>query len=152
MFDYRMDHIFSYEATLSEPEIIGPVPEGIRANFYVTGGRFNGPEMNGTLRAVGADWLTIRRDGVGVLDVRATLETGDGALIYMTYSGITDLGENGHDNFLQGQIPTRLQLRTVPRFQSSHPDYAWLNRIQAFSVGEANLETSTVYYDVYAAR
>lgn len=152
MFDYTMDHIFSYEASLSEPEVIGPVPEGIRANFYVTGGRFNGPEMNGMLRAVGADWLTIRRDGVGVLDVRATLETDDGALIYMTYSGITDLGENGHDAFLQGQVPARLALRTVPRFQSSHPGYAWLNRIQAFSVGEANLEISTVSYDVYAAR
>lgn len=152
MFDYSMDLIFSYEVTLSEPEIIGPVPEGIRANFYVTGGRFNGPEINGTLRAAGADWLTIRRDGVGVLDVRATLETDDGALIYMTYSGITDLGENGHDNFLQGQIPTRLPLRTAPRFQSSHPGYAWLNRIQTFSVGEANLGTATVHYDVYVAR
>lgn len=152
MFDYAMDHIFSYEATLSEPEIIGPVPEGIRANFYVTGGRFSGDGMKGTLRAVGADWLTIRRDGVGVLDVRATLETEEGSLIYMTYSGITDFGEAGYDEFLGGRIPTKLSLRTVPRFQTSDPACAWLNRIQAFSVGEANLETSTVNYDVYAAR
>lgn len=152
MFDYKMDHIFSYKATLSEPEVIGPVPEGVRVNFYVTGGQFKGPGINGQLRAVGADWLTIRRDGIGVLDVRATLEVDDGALVYMTYSGITDLGDNGHENFIRGQMPTRLALRTVPRFQSAHPDYIWLNRIQAFSVGEADLETLTVSYDVYAAR
>jgi len=152
MFDYSMAHIFSYEAWLTEPEIIGPVSEGIRANFYVTGGRFHGEGLQGKLRAVGADWLTIRRDGVGVLDVRTTLETEDGSLIYMTYSGITDLGEEGYDDFLGGQVPTRMALRTVPRFQTSAPAYAWLNRIQAFSVGEANLETSTVSYDVYAAR
>lgn len=151
MFDYRLNHIFSYEATLSEPEVLGPVPEGIRVNFHVTGGQFKGPGMNGKLRAVGADWLTIRRDGVGVLDVRATLETCDGALIYMTYGGITDLGEDGYENFLQGSMPPKLALRTVPRFQTSHPDYVWLNRIQAFSAGEADLGISTVFYDVYAA-
>ena len=36
MIDYQLEHICSYTATLAAPpEIIGPVPEGIRANFYV---------------------------------------------------------------------------------------------------------------------
>jgi hypothetical protein len=40
MLDYSLEHIFSYSATLKNPpEIIGPVPEGIRANFYATGER-----------------------------------------------------------------------------------------------------------------
>ncbi len=64
----------SYVVTLENPpEVIGPVPEGIRANFYVTGGEISGPRLQGTVRPVGGDWLTVRTDGMGILDVRATL-------------------------------------------------------------------------------
>jgi hypothetical protein len=42
MFVYKMDHIMSYNATLTAPEVIGEVPEGIRVNFYVTGGNITG--------------------------------------------------------------------------------------------------------------
>jgi len=37
--------------------------------------------VSGKLRPVGGDWLTIRKHGVAILDVRATIETHDGALI-----------------------------------------------------------------------
>ncbi len=37
IFDYALEHLFSYTAELEPPEMIGPVPEGIRVNFYVTG-------------------------------------------------------------------------------------------------------------------
>lgn len=32
MLDYSLEHLFSYYLQLNPPEIIGPVPEGIRAN------------------------------------------------------------------------------------------------------------------------
>jgi hypothetical protein len=81
MIEYRLEHVMSYTAKLTEPEVIGPVPEGIRLNIYVTGGEISGPRLSGKLRPVGADWLTIRRDWIGILDVRATMETTEGALI-----------------------------------------------------------------------
>ena len=80
----QLEHICSYWATLAPPEVIGPVPEGIRAHFYVTAGEVSGPKMRGRLRSVGGDWLVIRNDGVGVLDVRATMELDNGAVIYTT--------------------------------------------------------------------
>ena len=58
MFDYSLEHIFSYTATLSPPEVIGPLPEGVRVNFYVTGGEVKGPKVYGKFRPVGADWLS----------------------------------------------------------------------------------------------
>jgi len=153
MHDYRLEHVTSYSATLeSPPEVIGPLPEGIRVNFYVTGGKAEGPRLNGTLRPVGGDWLTLRRDGVGVLDVRATIETHDEALIYVAYNGIAELGEDGYDKFLAGEPPERFPLRTAPRLYSAHPDYQWVNRLQFISVGEADLARSEVHYDVYALR
>ena len=34
---------------------------------------------------------------MGLLNVRATIETNDGALIYVSYHGLTDLGEDAYD-------------------------------------------------------
>jgi Protein of unknown function (DUF3237) len=76
----ELEHICSYWATLTPPEVIGPVGEDIRANVYVTAGEVSGPKMRGRIRPVGGDWLLIRPDGVGVLDVRATMELDNGAL------------------------------------------------------------------------
>ena len=95
----------SYNASLAPPEIIGPIAEGIRVNFYVTDGLFAGPKIKGKVRPVGGDWLTLRKDGIGILDVRATMETDDGALIYIVYTGTLDLGAEGYKNFAEGKLP-----------------------------------------------
>src|SRR5689334_10248021 len=95
-FKFELEHRFSFGAPLeSAAEVIGPVPEGIRANVYCKGGDITGPKLKGRCRAVGGDWLTVRTDGVVVLDVRTTLETHDGALIATSYTGIGDLGPDG---------------------------------------------------------
>ena len=153
MIDYRLEHIMSYTAQLTQPEVIGPVPEGIRVNFYVTGGSITGPSVSGKLRPVGADWLTLRRDGTAALDVRITMETNDSALIYVTYAGLIDLGETGYEDFLKGVMPeSGTKIRISPRFQTSHPNYLWLNRLHCIGVGQAFLERLEVAYDVYAVR
>jgi hypothetical protein len=153
MIDYKLEHICSYTASLAPtPEVIGPVPEGIKANFYVTGGEVTGPKIRGKVRPVGGDWLTVRKDGVAVLDVRAAIETQDGALILVTYPGIIDLGEDGYDKFLRGDLPLNARIRTSPRFFTSHPDYLWLNRLHCLGVGEPDLANHNVSYDVYAVR
>ena len=37
MFEYHLEHIFSYNATLDPKyELIGPTPEGLKINIYVT--------------------------------------------------------------------------------------------------------------------
>jgi hypothetical protein len=150
MYDYELEHICSLKATLENPpEVIGPTPEGLRLHVYITGGEVRGPRLNGRLRPVGGDWLTIRSDGVGVLDIRATMETEDGALIYLAYKGLADAGEDGYQRFLEGTPPPRIPIRGAPRFYTSHPDYLWLNRIQCLNVGEADLENWIVGYDLY---
>jgi hypothetical protein len=72
--------------------------------------------MRGQLRTVGGDWLLFRPDGVGLLDVRATMELGDGALIFTTYGGVVDLGPEGHNLFLKPILPPCPDLRIVPRY------------------------------------
>ncbi len=153
MFDYKMEHLFSYTASLQSPvETIGPVPEGIRVNFYITGGVIRGDRLNGRIRPVGADNFLVRRDGIGMLDVRTTFETTDGAVIDVAYRGIGDLGEDGYDKFLRGELPKKLPLRTGPSMRTAHADYQWVQRLHCMGVGEVDLERFEVSYDVYAVR
>lgn len=152
MFSYHLEHIFSYTATLCPPELIGPVAEGIRANYYVSGGKVEGPKVNGKVLPVGGDWITIRTDGVGILDVRATIETNDGALIYTAYSGVSDLGKDGYQKVLQQEAPPVIDLHIVPRYYTAHPEYEWLNRVQCVGVGQVDMIKSEVAYDIYAIR
>ncbi len=122
MFDYDLEHVFSYTFTVRPPEVIGPVPDGARANFYVSGGEATGPKVHGKLLPVGGDWLVVRTDGVAILDVRNTIETRDEeALIYTTFSGVGDLGEDGYERFLRGELSGTVPLRVVPRFLTATP-------------------------------
>lgn len=104
--------------------------------------------MRGKLRSVGGDWLTIRNDGVAIVDVRTTFETLDGGLILVTYPGVIDLVAGGYDAFLRGELPEVVKIRTSPRFHTSHPDYLWLNRLHCFGVGEYLAATNAATYDV----
>jgi hypothetical protein len=151
MNEYKLEHICSYTGQVATPpEVIGPLPEGIRVNFYLTGGEIVGPNFRGTFRAVGGDWVSLRKDGVAYLDTQATIETHDGALILVTYPGAADFGEDGYEKFLRGEMPPILRLRTSPRFVTSHPEYLWLNRIFCIGIGEYHAVDNKAKYDVYA--
>ena len=61
-------------------------------------GKWTGQKLKGKLVPGGDDWLLIRRDGVAILDARATVETHDAALIYLLpYNSLTDLGPDGNE-------------------------------------------------------
>jgi hypothetical protein len=152
MLAHQIEHIFSYRAQLKPPEVLGAMPGGVRVNFTILGGEVSGPKLKGTVQAVGADFFTLRTDGVGILDVRACLKTHDGALIDVAYQGVGDLGEDGYAQFLAGELPPKLQLRTAPRMTCAHPDYLWVNRLQCMAIGYIDMQTVEVFYDVYALR
>ena len=151
-YPYQLEHVFSFTATVDPLEVIGPVPEGIRFNGYINGGELNGPKIRGKLRPVGGDWITLHSDGVGVLDVRLTIETDDGALILMTYAGVLDLGEDGYQKFLRQELPQLVPLRNTPRFQTAHPAYQWLNRLVCVGIGQLDVAALAAHYDVYAVK
>jgi hypothetical protein len=131
------------------PEIIGETPDGIKVNWYISSGEFAGPKLNGKISHEGGDWMTIRRDGVGIMDVRATLETVDGALIYIHYPGYFELGENGYENFLKKKWPPTPPTRTTPRLITAHPKYLWVNRLQCIGIGRVVMKEPIYEYDLY---
>ena len=152
MLAHQTEHLFSYRVAIAAPEVIGPCPGDVRFNFPLTGGEVWGPQLSGKVRPGGVDFATLRTDGVIILDVRGLLESNDGALIDIAYSGVLDLGPDGYANFLKGVMPPQLQIRAVPRFRTAHPSYHWLNRLQCYAIGAADLAAQSATYDVYALR
>jgi hypothetical protein len=132
-----LEPLFSYSlGELLEIQMLGAVPEGARGNF-INGDdvAVRGERVNGRMLSYGGDWMTVRPDGVALLDVRNVIETVEGARILYRYTGIADLGEDGYERFLAGDPPIA-PLRGAPRMSSAHPDFAWLNRLQCVVSGE----------------
>jgi len=100
----------------------------------VTGGSFDGARLNGTVHDGGADWIT-QVSGHSSLDVRITLETDDGAIIYMTYKGVVARSDSG------------LYWRVTPVFNTSSEKYDWLNH-KVF-VGKSKQVEGKVAYDIF---
>jgi len=150
--EYAMEHLFSFRAQVERPQVIGATAEGLRAFFPVEEGELLGPRVRGRVLKGGGDWILIRSDGVQLIDVRATVQTDDGALIYATYTGVGDLGEDGYANYLKGRGPGRVTIRATARYQTAHPAYRWLNRLQCVNVGEAEVQKRLLRYDVYGLR
>lgn len=129
--------LFDLEATVVETQHIGDTPFGRRRIYVVSGGRFRGPRLSGVLLAGGTDWLMKGTDNVSELDVRATLRTDDGCLIFYHYRGIYHVSPDVKERIDRGDAvdPSEYYFRTSHRFETGEPTYAWLNRILAVGVG-----------------
>jgi len=78
---------FGVSAALS----IGDGPAGTRLIGEIGSAVVEGKRVRATMAGVAAaDWM-VRTGPIALIDVRLTLKTDDGALIYMTYGGRLDL-------------------------------------------------------------
>jgi hypothetical protein len=134
------------------PESFGPAPDGLHITFYIESGEIRGPKINAKIRGEGGDWMIVRRDGVGVADVRITYETDDGALLLSRYYGIFDLGPGGYERALRQEYDPVPPLVLAPQFLTSHPNWLWLNRLQCLAVGRVTMADLLVRFDLYAIR
>lgn len=126
---------------LKPPIEIGPAVFGSRMIFEVAGFELEGERVRGTMEgAAAADWLLVGPAGEASLDVRATMRTNDGALVYVAYSGRFTF---------DGTLPVTIY--AAPRFETSDERYRWLNHIQAVAKGVVD-ENLTLTYEWYEMR
>ena len=79
------------------------------------------------------------RIGTATIDVRMTLETPGGGIVFVDYTGRSNL-ETG-------------AAYACPRFRTGVPELAWLNRVQAVAKGFFDPQAMTVTYPtVYELR
>jgi hypothetical protein len=82
--DPRLRKVYRLEVTLGEPLDLGEVAQGHRRIVPQTGGTFSGPEISGKLLpGASADWQILLADGTALGDIRYTLQTDDGDLLYV---------------------------------------------------------------------
>jgi len=135
----RTDFLFQIDLTVTPPQSLGATPAGERRIVTVTGGAFEGPRLKGeVVPNSGGDWIIARPDGALQLDVRITLETDDGAPIYMRYEGIRagDAAVLARLNRGEAVDPSEYYFRIAPRFETGSEKYDWLNRILAVGLGD----------------
>ena len=133
----RLQPLLNVEITLAAPQELGETPHGRRRIIGITGGSFRGERLSGRVLAGGADWQAIRGDGVADLDARYTLETVDGALIYVRNRGYRHGPADVLAKLSAGEEvdPSLYYMRTTPLFETGDARYAWLNRLICVASG-----------------
>lgn len=149
MPELRSEFLFELRIELEGSHIVGQTPMGLRRMDYFTGGHVKGPRVNGVILPGGSDVLTGRADGAMLPDVRLTVETDDGALIYVNYRGIRCGPEDVMARIAAGEEvpPDSYYLRNAPFYETADERYAWLNEI--LSVGVGRRLPGAAVYDVF---
>jgi hypothetical protein len=134
------------------PQMVGAGSHGTRMIYHVTGGWVKGPKISGEVLPGPADWLLIRPDGALELDVRVTVRTDDGHLIYVQYRGLVLVAPEVMERIDKGESVNRSEyyFRTTPIFETGAERYRWLN--QVISVGVGTIGRDFVSYDIFAIR
>ena len=133
----RLRPLLKAEIALAAPQELGDTPQGRRRIIGITGGRFSGERLSGRVLPGGADWQLVRADGVADLDARYTLESADGALIYVRNRGYRHGPAEVLARLAKGENvdPALYYMRTTPSFETGDARYAWLNRIVCIATG-----------------
>src|SRR6201987_5685453 len=136
--DPRLKRGFRLEARLGEPLDLGDTPRGRRRIVPASGGTFAGPELNGKLLpGASADWQVVLPDGTTLGDIRHTLQTDDGALLYVQSRGIRHGSAEGLERLGRGEDvdASEYTFRTWTQIETASARLARLNKGVFISVG-----------------
>jgi len=144
--------LMTLQVTVGPPQRVGAVPHGTRVVAPIVGGSFEGPRLRGRVLIGGGDWTLLRSDGVLELDLRLTLETDDGALIYLSSFGMRHGPPEVIAALARGEEvdPASYYFRTTPRFETSHEKYTFLNR--SLAVATADRKPAGPIYSIHEVR
>jgi cytochrome P450 len=139
--DIKLVPLATVTLELGIPQVIQNGPRGTRLIVEVTKATWEGERFNATQKCgPSGDWALVDNSGALQVDVRATLETHDGATIFVRYEGRSDYMK-------AGQAPIVI----APLFETSDTRYSWLNKVQAIGRGRSK-GMSTLVYDIYEVK
>jgi hypothetical protein len=146
----RLTRIYRLEATLGQPLDLGDVSQGHRRIVPQTGGTFTGPELNGKLLpGASADWQIVLPDGTALGDIRYTLQTDIGELLYVQSRGVRHGSAEVLARLARGEDvdASEYTFRTLTQIETAAPALDWLNKGIFISVG--GRQTDGVIYETY---
>lgn len=146
----RLTQVYRLEAALSTPADLGDLTQGRRRIVALGGGTFTGPKIKGTLLpGASADWQTVLADGTALGDIRYTLQTDDGDLLYVQsnstrYGDPEVLARLGRGESVD---PGEYVFRAATRIETGAPQLVWMNKAVFVTVGARR--PSGVVYETY---
>ena len=146
----RLTRVYRLEATLGQPLDLGDVAQGHRRIVPQTGGTFTGPELNGKLLpGASADWQIVLSDGTALGDIRYTLQTDTGELLYVQSRGVRHGSPEVLARLGRGEDvdASEYTFRTSTQIETAAPRLDWLNRGVFISVG--GRQATGVIYETY---
>ena len=147
----RLTRVYRLDATLGEPLELGETAQGHRRIVPLTGGTFAGPLIgHGKLvPGASADWQTILPDGTAVGDIRYTLETEGGAVLYAQSRSVRHGSAEVLERLARGEEvdPSEYTFRAATEIQTSDVTLDWLNK--GVFIGVAARAVAGVIYEIY---
>jgi len=148
--DPELRHVYRLDAELGAPADLGDTPQGHRRIIPLIRGHAAGPYFDAEMLPAGAaDWQTVRASGSSVADIRYTLETAAGALLYVQSQGVRHGDPDVLARLAAGEDvdPSEYTFRTSVTMETADPNLAWVNDGVFIAVG--GRRPSGVSYDVY---
>ena len=148
--DPHLTRIYRLEATLGQALDLGDGARGHRRIVPLTGGAFTGPELSGRLLpGASADWQILLPDGTALGDIRYTLQTEGGDLLYVQSRGVRHGSAEVLARLGRGEDvdASEYTFRTSTRIETAAPDLDWLNKGVFISVGGRH--AAGVIYETY---
>jgi Protein of unknown function (DUF3237) len=148
--DPSLTRVYRLEATLGEPLDLGELARRRRRIVPLTSGTFTGSELNGTLLpGSSADWQVVLPDGTALGDIRYTLQTDDGDLLYVQSRGVRHGSPEVLARLARGEDvdASEYTFRTSTQIEAAAPQLDWLNKGVFISVG--GRRPGRVIYETY---
>jgi muconolactone delta-isomerase len=146
----RLTPVYRLEATVGEALDLGDTAQGHRRIVPLTGGTFTGTEISGMLvPGASADWQTVLPDETALADVRYTLQTDDGALLYVRSRGVRHGSAAILSRLTRGEEvdASEYTFRTATRIETALPRLDWLNK--GVFIGVGGRRPGAVIYETY---
>jgi hypothetical protein len=126
----ELRHVADLLIHVAEPVEIGLTTAGRRRVVPISGGEVNGPGLRGRVLPIGAEFQSIRHDGVTELEARYVIETHDNARIYVNNTGLRHGSAAAMQKLRRGEPvdPDLIYFRTTPHFETAAEPYLWLTR------------------------
>src|SRR5262249_53197760 len=133
-----------------QPLELGDIAQGHRRIVSLSGGKFTGPELNGELLpGSSADWQIVLPDGTTLGDIRYTLQTDGGDLLYVQSPRV----RHGTVEVLarlagaEDGDASEYTSHTSTQIETAAADLSWMNRGVFISV--AGRQVGAVIYETY---
>jgi hypothetical protein len=146
----QLSLVYRLEARLGEPLDLGETALGRRRLVPQTACTFRGPEISGRLLpGASADWQTVLRDGTALADIRYTLQTDSGNLLYVRSQGVRHGSPEVLARLARGEDVNAREytFRTTTQIETAAPELDWLNK--GVFIGVGGRRPLGVIYETY---